>query len=109
MSLKAIEMQVALPRTQDAGKMQEQIQQRSQIAHDLAAHEMQKEVEKQEKSVMKYEQKDKLHLKEDEESPYEGNSQGKDMNGNNHKENKQEEKIVKVVHPYKGNTIDFSG
>ena len=29
MSLKAIELQVALPRTHDAGKMQEQIQQRS--------------------------------------------------------------------------------
>lgn len=44
MSLKAIELQVALPRTHDAGKVQEQLHQRSQITQDLATREMQKEI-----------------------------------------------------------------
>lgn len=46
MSLKAIELQVALPRTHDAGRVQEQLQQRSQITQDLATREMQKEIKK---------------------------------------------------------------
>lgn len=103
MSLKAIELQVALPRTHDAGKLQEQIQQRSQLTHDLAAREMQKEVEKQEKSVVKQKQKDNVKLKKDEKSgtPYESPAQ---------KEQEEEtEEQVKMKHPYKGNKIDFSG
>ena len=43
MSLKAIEMQVTLPRTLDAGKIQEQMQQRGQnminIANDAVQNE----------------------------------------------------------------------
>lgn len=53
MSLKAIELQVALPRTHDAGRVQEQLQQRSQITQDLATREMQKEIKKQETTVLK--------------------------------------------------------
>ena len=48
MSLKAIEMQVALPRTLDAGKIQEQMQQRGQnminIANDAVQNESEKNV-----------------------------------------------------------------
>ena len=104
MSLKAIELQVALPRTQDAGKLQEQIQQRSQLTHDLAAREMQKEVEKQEKSVVKQKQKDNVKLKKDEESgtQYESPTQKE-------QEKEEIEEPVKMQHPYKGNKIDFSG
>ena len=57
MSLKAIELQVALPRTQEISKVQEQLQQRSQLTHDLAAREMQKEMKKQEATVLKNQQK----------------------------------------------------
>lgn len=104
MSLKAIELQVALPRTHDAGKLQEQIQQRSQLTHDLAAREMQKEVEKQEKSVVKQKQKDNVKLKKDEKSgpPYESHAQEQ-------REKEEPEEQVKMKHPYKGNKIDFSG
>lgn len=46
MSLKAIEMQVALPRTHDAGKLLEQMQQRGQLQHDLASESVKREEEK---------------------------------------------------------------
>ena len=42
MSLKTIELQVALPRTFEAGKLSEQIQQRGQHANDLASIEVRK-------------------------------------------------------------------
>ena len=37
MSWKAVEMQIALPRTHDAGRVQEQMQQRSQFMQDILA------------------------------------------------------------------------
>ena len=72
MSLKVIEMQIALPRTQDAGKIQEQLQQRSQIQLDHAAHEVQKEVEKKEHSVVKEERKSSVQLNAQEGNPDKG-------------------------------------
>jgi len=103
MSLKAIELQVALPRTHDAGKIQEQFQQRSQVTNDLAALEMQKEVAKQEKSVVKHSQKDNVKLKkEDSDSNSQENEQQQEE-----KQKKNNEKPI--THPYKGRAIDFSG
>jgi len=103
MSLKAIELQVALPRTYDAGKMQEQIQQRGQLTHDLAAREMEKEVKKQEKSVVKQKQKDSVKLKKDEKS-------GQHESSYSQKEQEDDEKEELMnQHPYKGKSIDFSG
>lgn len=43
MSLKALEMQVALPRTYDAGKLQEQQDQKHQQMYTFAAQETGKE------------------------------------------------------------------
>ena len=40
MSLKAIEMQVALPRTLDATKLHDQLQQRGQLINDQANEEV---------------------------------------------------------------------
>lgn len=100
MSLKAIELQVALPRTHDAGKVQEQLQQRSQITHDLAAREMQKEMKKQETTVLKNQPKGNVDVKQD-DSPKQ----------NQHyirKRNKRKEEL-NSSHPYKGNSIDYSG
>lgn len=104
MSLKAIELQVALPRTYDAGKLQEQMQQKGQLTHDFAAREMKKEVEKQEKTVVKKKQKDNVKLKRDEKSGhYVGSLALQDQ------ESEEDETIISAKHPYKGNAIDFSG
>lgn len=100
MSLKAIELQVALPRTHDAGKVQEQLHQRSQITQDLATREMQKEIKKQETTVLKNQPKGNVDDKHD-GSPKQ----------NQHyirKRNKRKEEL-NSSHPYKGNAIDYSG
>ncbi|AMM92482.1 hypothetical protein UP17_07915 [Peribacillus simplex] len=52
MSLKAIEMQFAIPRTQDAGKIQEQNQQKNLIQQDHAAHQVQKDSERKQRTVV---------------------------------------------------------
>ena len=100
MSLKAIELQVALPRTYDAGKIQEQLQQRSQIMHDLAAREMQKEMKRQEMTVLKNQPKGNVDVKQ-EGSPKQ----------NQHyirKRNKRKAEL-NTSHLYKGDASDYSG
>ncbi|MEM5593571.1 hypothetical protein AAHH67_20555 [Niallia circulans] len=53
MSLKALEMQVALPRTYDAGKLQEQQDQKHQQMYTFAAQETGKEEERKRTTVIK--------------------------------------------------------
>ncbi|MFD2443548.1 hypothetical protein ACFSO7_06050 [Bacillus sp. CGMCC 1.16607] len=102
MSLKAIEMQIALPRTQDAGKIHEQLQQRGQISQDRLAEKNQKEQEKKRVTVNKNESKDKVVVKKDTDKKQQNNQQEK---GGKMKEADTE----KIIHPYKGTKIDFSG
>ncbi|WP_237562815.1 hypothetical protein [Bacillus dakarensis] len=96
--MKSIEMQVALPRTQDAGKLQEQLQQRGQLHHDMAAQTGKKEDEKKAKTVSKQEQKDRAQFHKE--------GRNDDHQQENKKRNKEK---TKVSHPYKGTRMDFSG
>lgn len=103
MSLKSIEMQVALPRTMEAGKIQEQLQQRGQNINDFATERTHKEEKQQRETVVKQEQKANVKLSQD------------DRNGHNKKDSKQNKKnknsksADREKHPYKGNVIDYSG
>lgn len=104
MSLKTVEMQIALPRTLDASKLSEQLNQKSQLANDLAAAQNQKESELKRTSVVKEERKAeaKLHRENHEEPQY----------PSSHKRNQQEQEEKegkKEKHPYKGLKFDISG
>ncbi|UII57437.1 hypothetical protein LS684_08375 [Cytobacillus spongiae] len=103
MSLKAIEMQIALPRTQDAGKLQEQLQQRGQILQDQASDRVLKDDEKKRTTVMKHEQKEKAKFHEKE------GSKGQDQSFSDQTPNKKQKELEKQEHPYKGHSIDYSG
>lgn len=103
MSLKLVELQVALPRTQDLGKIQEQLQQRGQLAQDNLASAQQKEDMEKQKQVNKYDETTKNKLQKD----------GQNSNGafNQKKRKKQKEQMHhhESHHPYKGNLIDIEG
>lgn len=103
MSLKAIEMQIALPRTHDAGKIQEQLQQRGQHLQDHAAQRVTKEDELKRKTVFKNEQKTKARLNKDDSS---ASHQEQESKQNKQKKNP---KLDHHDHPYKGKRIDYSG
>lgn len=100
MSLKAIEMQVALPRTLDAQKLQEQMQQRGQLQTDFAAENVKKEEIKKEHTVLKQEQKDIARFQKERNQEHHSGDQGNKKD----KQHQQKEK-----HPYKGTRVDFSG
>lgn len=100
MSLKAIEMQVALPRTLDAQKLQEQMQQRGQLQTDFATENVKKEDIKKEQTVLKQEQKDIARFQKERNQDHHAGDRG----GKKDKQQQQKEK-----HPYKGTHVDFSG
>lgn len=101
MSLKLIELQVALPRTQDAGKLQEQMQQRGQNMQNHIASSLLKQDEKKRKQVVKNKKKEKSSL-ELGQRPSSGNS-------SKAKKKPEQNQEVREVHPYKGNYIDLNG
>ena len=104
MSLKSIEMQIALPRTMEAGKIQEQLQQRGQNMNDLAAMRNQKEAEEKRTSVIKQEQKSNVKLSQEDKD-----KQNSPQNNEDKERKKAKMEEMKEKHPYKGNIIDYSG
>lgn len=102
MSLKLIELQVALPRTLEAGKLQEQIQHQGTLLQEQAAQSVKREEQKQRTTVLKADLKDVTATLKDQKgksSYYKPQNQKKKKDEQNKKEN----------HPYKGTNIDYSG
>lgn len=102
MSWKSIEMQVALPRVQDAGKIQEQMQKQGQHYGDSLTQSQLKQEELKRKRVSESEDIQDLKLKKDTED--DSNNQSEEQSGDSIQT--QEEKIN---HPYLGNRLDLNG
>ncbi|QTM99437.1 hypothetical protein ERJ70_09050 [Sediminibacillus dalangtanensis] len=101
MSWKSVEMQVALPRVQDAAKMQEQLQQRGQQTQELLAAAQQNLEEVKRKQVNHSVHKADVHNKEKKEKQF----NAKDSQ----QKKKADEEKTDNNHPYLGRKIDFSG
>ncbi len=98
MSLKAVELQIALPKTFEAGKISEQKQQQSQLHHDLGHEAALKEAERNKRRILETTDTEKLK-KEDEEKKKEKERQ---------EQQKKEGRKKGKRHPYKGSFVDFS-
>lgn len=102
MSLKSIEMQVAIPRTLDATKLHEQLQQQSQLMVDHANEAVQKDVEKKRNHVIKNDRSAQTKLQHHKHNQ---ENRKHEQPAKDTKENAQN----KEHHPYKGTIIDYSG
>lgn len=87
MSLKNIEMQVALPRTHDAGKVQQELNQQSNIVQSHLAEEANR------KEALKQKQVNELN-----KSEY--------ARRQNEKQESKQKKKKPAKHPYKGQNFD---
>lgn len=105
MSLKLVELQVALPRTQDAGKIQEQLQQRSQNAQHSLSSELTKEQELQRSQVTENNKTDKNSLNADEKEE----SRNEQSLYKERKKIEEEHEAQMAAHPYKGTFLDIEG
>ncbi|SDQ60062.1 hypothetical protein SAMN05216232_2738 [Virgibacillus subterraneus] len=99
MSWKSIEMQVALPRTQDAGKLQEQMLKQNQHFQESLAQSQLKDIEQKRKRVQEFESINDVKIKDEDEQGV-----------NNSEEQKAKSEYDEFAeHPYLGKKIDFSG
>lgn len=105
MGLKSIEMQVAIPRSQDAGKMQEQLsRQGQQFQETLTEQQLREEIIKRHKTN----RQEKVLKREVDEDEAQANEQEQQQR-NQDNEEKQHRLKQKMQHPYLGRQIDWSG
>ena len=101
MSLKGIELQIAIPKTFDAGKMADQHQQNNILQQMHANEALKREIERKQLSVNESDKMDAL--KDDEEHAENNHSQTQ------HDKKNKDQLEQKAQHPFKGNLFDFSG
>lgn len=99
MGWKSIEMQVALPRTQDAGQLQEQMMKQNQHFQASLAQSQLKENIKKRNSVQLFED---IH-------DIKRNDEGRHQQGYHTSGQHQDPDEPSIKHPYLGRQIDFSG
>lgn len=103
MSLKLIELQIALPRTQEAGQIQSQLETRGQHMQEILADAARKENEQKQHQVPRNNKNEGVQL-------------NKEHSSNEYQHQKRKNKTEKELpheekenHPYKGKSIDFRG
>lgn len=101
MSLKGVELQIAIPKTFDAGKIAEQQNQHVTNTQMHANEELKKEIERKNTLVNDTENLDAISEDDEKEQQNPDHPNGK--------KNKQSEESKPAKHPFKGNFIDFSG
>ncbi|MBS7344527.1 MAG: RNA polymerase subunit sigma [Caryophanon sp.] len=100
MSLKGVELQIAIPKTFDAGKVVEQQQQHVANQQMHANEALKREVERQQKIVNETDGLTGINEEEERQREQEREQQ----------ERKKNEQLAKrAKHPFKGNFVDFSG
>lgn len=104
MSFKSIELQVAIPRSQDAGKMQDQaMRQGQQFQETLTQQQLREEVINRTK-VNEYDNIHKRSITDDKEKERNEREQKRKKNNKT-----KQAKSNQVQHPYLGTKIDYSG
>ena len=102
MSLKGVELQIAIPKTFEAGKMVDQAQQQVLAQQAHANEALKKELERKQKIVNTAEGMEEIMEEEQADVEY--------INGIRKKKKQNHEKPEKKAqHPFKGNFVDFSG
>lgn len=101
MSLKGVELQIAIPKTFDAGKVVEQQQQHIANQQMHANEALKREVERQQTIVNETE--GLMNIDGDEEKKREQEREEQE------RKKKLELAKKKAKHPFKGNFVDFSG
>lgn len=103
MGWKSIDMQMALNRVPEAGKLQEQLMKENQHFQESLSQSKLKQDEEIRKRVNTYEDVEKGTIQDEENN----NQQRERDKGGSSAENKQDE--TAAAHPFLGNKIDYSG
>lgn len=103
MSLKSVEMQIAVPRTNEAGKLHNELQQRPQNDQNLLAGEQIKNSRAEAKRSVEVSESSETAVRDDGSRRSQG-QQGQSADGDESKESAEHP----AEHPYKGRNLDIS-
>lgn len=106
MSFKAVELQIALPKTFEAGKIQEQITQQIHANQDQSNEALKKQLEKNHTLLLESAELKKLKQDDPKEQQNELNEQHAVQTD---EQVEKEQQRQQAKHPFKGNFFDFSG
>lgn len=101
MSLKGIELQIAIPKSFDAGKLADQKQQRVHAMQEHANLQTEKQVEKDKETVLETAHSEEIN-------PDEKSEQEKEQRNERENSARNQEREEESEHPYKGSFVDFS-
>lgn len=102
MGLKPVELQVALPRTKDAGMLQSQLAQKPVQDQEQLAQETMRRLEEQRKRSEQSDPNHALQNRKEDSAGSGGSGQQRD------RKPPSEERTAPPPHPYKGRYIDLS-
>ncbi|OEH85843.1 hypothetical protein BHU72_03430 [Desulfuribacillus stibiiarsenatis] len=103
MSLKAIDLQMSIPRAHDLGKIQEQLQQRPVNDQVQLSEDQRKEIAKQQQKTTEASKTDKEKIKDQSK-----NKNQQELAEQNSATKQKKMASKKNIHPYKGHTLDIS-
>lgn len=102
MSLKSVEMQIAVPRTSEAGKIQQENHQRPTQDQTLLAGEQMKQSRQAAQRSTEVSETAESEIRED------GSRQTPEHGGDSSSESKEQVTEQPAEHPYKGRLLDIS-
>lgn len=102
MSLKGVELQIALPKTFEAGKLVEQEHQNVNAGQEFANNALQKQIERNRTAVLKSEKTAKINKDDPSEKK-------EDKEQREQKKERKSSSLEQNQHPFKGHFVDFSG
>ena len=105
MTLRSIEMQVAIPRTNEAGQIQNQLSQKPVYDQNQLAQQSAKKAAEQLKKSNEVEQAADMQIRDEEQKQGGGQKQQRRERG---KKEQAAHGHTVPVHPYKGRHIDLS-
>jgi hypothetical protein len=105
MSLKPIELQIALPRTQNAGAIQQQLIHKPVQDQEMLAAHLTKKSEEMRKKSTQVDGTQKMNIEDEKEDD---TLERQAADGQARSKKKKEEEKLSIEHPYKGHHIDFS-
>lgn len=101
MGLKSVEMQVAIPRSQDAGKMQDQLSRQGQQFQETLAQQKLREEHLQRQRVQKHEKVVK-------QGDAEKENQSEQQSETQKRKDDASKPKAECTHPYLGKQVDFT-
>lgn len=102
MSLKAVEMQVAIHRTHDAGLLQNNLNQKPGLDQAMLVNQTLKHLDEQRKRTNETNESSQ-HLRANQDG-----NQNQNQHSNHSSKKKTSEDTVAIEHPFKGHHIDLS-